>query len=95
MEITLLASMRVIEDKCDDRNDNQCVCKQVFIGNHLTTPFSGEAPSKPGYTPQGQFAMVTIGYFGETGYLFCVNLHAKNRGEAVSPRFLYCFAFSL
>ena len=27
-------------NKCNGLNDNQCKIKQVFIGNHFTTPFA-------------------------------------------------------
>lgn len=51
--------MTVIEDKCDDCNDDHAVGKQHFICNHLTTPFAGgRLPSGASGAPQGQYAAV-------------------------------------
>ena len=40
-EITLLASIAAIGDKCDDSNDDQGIRKQVIICDHPTTSFRG------------------------------------------------------
>ena len=60
-KLQLLVSIRTIEDKLDDRNDEHAKGEQLFICNHLTTPFSGEGfrPTVSGI-PQGQNASSII-----------------------------------
>lgn len=68
-----------IEDKRDDRDDDQRVSQQVFICNHPTTSFWRRYPSAASGAPQGHTAKIILPENGQKRYLISVkNFFGKN-----------------